>query len=334
MDGGKTSNPMTFGTSFLTDPGHFPDPTSGEPWGETDVGCRCAGMHFTFRGLTARQGAAWRRYLGPFADREGGGHGHRDGSATIDLFRRPASAFLHPPTAGWELWMDFDPRPEEVWAASLRMQLRLAWEPHLRSAVWTCVEEGTEWLGILENHLRVLVAYRLLEKGGALLHSSGVVDDGEALLFLGPSGAGKTTVARHSRATGRSVLSDDMNAVLPGSDAGGVQQRAVAARVPFAGEPALVAPSIGAEARFPLVHLVRLRKGPVNRKRPLATSAALATLAACAPFVNRDPHRQGTLLENLTAILQGTTPLELEFPREGGFWPLLREPAPPCMETP
>src|SRR5437867_6048070 len=45
----------------------------------------------------------------------------------------------------------------------------------------------------VENFLRVALAWKAMERGGLLLHASGLVRDGRAYLFFGPSGSGKTT---------------------------------------------------------------------------------------------------------------------------------------------
>jgi len=308
---------MSLGAPFLARPDAFPARATGEPWGEARVTLHCVGLRFAFAGLAPHQARALRDHLGPFV-LEGQ---EEDGETMVShLFRVPEDTFHHPPTRDWELWMDFAYGAETVTAASLRMRSWLGWTPQLHGAVWTCVAEGPELLGILENHLRVLVAYRLLAAGGALLHSSGVVDDGGAFLFLGPSGAGKTTVAALGRDANLQVLSDDMNAALPARTG-----PALVCRVPFAGDPTLSSPGVGPAHRFPLRGLVRLRQGATNRLHPLGPSTALATLTACSPFVNRDPFRQALLLENLAALLQDTPALDLEFPRHGGFWPLLRE---------
>lgn len=50
-------------------------------------------------------------------------------------------------------------------------------------------------------------------EGGLVLHSAGVVVDGRAVLFIGPSGAGKTTAAQHAR--GASWFSKDRSVVAP-----------------------------------------------------------------------------------------------------------------------
>ena len=331
---------MSFGAAFLARPEALAEPVLEEPWGDRRVTLDCAGLYFAFEGINAGQAEALRQHLGAFTT--SGVASPADELAVTRVVRTPRETFLHPPTRGWELWMDFDYQPAQVRAASLRMLSWLRWRPapeselgsDLEGTVATCVAEGPEFLGVLENHLRVLVAYRLLAVGGVLLHSSGVVDGqdqnsaGRAYLFLGPSGAGKTTVARLSREQGLAVLSDDMNGVIPQPETAGVY------RVPFAGEPALSCP-MGESEPLPLAALVRLRQGETSRLRSLTRSQALAHLAACAPFVNRDPHRQEALLHNLESLLRTTPALELEFPRSGGFWPMLRQwhRETPCLTT-
>jgi len=56
--------------------------------------------------------------------------------------------------------------------------------------------------------LRSFLHVILSEKGGFLLHASGVVNNGHCCLFSGPSGSGKTTIANLSK--GMKILSDDI----------------------------------------------------------------------------------------------------------------------------
>src|SRR5262249_12282362 len=144
--------------------------------------------------------------------------GHAPAAVRGSLYTAPASDFLPVDTRGWEYAMDFAHGERSVCLAGLHLMARLDWTPNLSpnlgGALWTS-EEGELFPGIGENFLRVLVAYRLLELGGAVLHSAGVADGDGAFLFLGPSGAGKTTLSRQSEAQGRTVLSDDLNALLP-----------------------------------------------------------------------------------------------------------------------
>src|SRR6202020_755692 len=61
-------------------------------------------------------------------------------------------------------------------------------------------------------------SYALLERGGLLLHASSVLSKGRAYAFVGPSGAGKTTMAR--LAAPRPVLSDEVTALRPSASSG------------------------------------------------------------------------------------------------------------------
>lgn len=188
----------------------------------------------------------------------------------------------------------------------------------MEGKVWSCTEAGEEFLGVVENHLRVLTAYHLLTRDGLLLHSSGVVEGEAAYLFLGRSGAGKTTVARLSQAGGRDVLSDDMNAVV----AAGAKPRVLP--VPFAGELEPT-PRGRALEKLPLAALLRLRKGRRHHLQTLSPSEGMATLTACSPFVNRDPHRQERLLDNVGQLLEHAAVGELEFRQDDGFWEWIGE---------
>ena len=57
------------------------------------------------------------------------------------------------------------------------------------------------------------VARHLARSGGVLLHASAVVFEGGAYLFVGHSGAGKSTTAMHALTIGAEVLSDDRTIV-------------------------------------------------------------------------------------------------------------------------
>jgi hypothetical protein len=58
-----------------------------------------------------------------------------------------------------------------------------------------------------------LMAYLLRQRGCLPLHASAVAIDGQAILFLGESGAGKSTTAAAFYSRGHSVLADDVGAV-------------------------------------------------------------------------------------------------------------------------
>lgn len=300
---------MSFGGAFLRHPDLFPARRSGEPWGDRAVALDVAGGPYLLSGLAAPQEEALRHRFGPLCGPPGAG-----GTASA-VFRAPASDFLPIDTRGWEYSLDLDPAPAALRVAGLHLMARLDWRPGLAGALWTPEAAGEEWASVCENYLRLLTAYRLLEEGGALLHSAGVSDGEGAWLLLGPSGAGKTTASRLCLAGGGTVLSDDLNAVLFGD--GGPHLR----KLPFTGD---LGDRAGGPESVPLRAVLRLAQGEAEGLSPLSPAAALASLVAASPFVNRDPWRREALLAVLERLARAVPAWEVTFAREGGLWTLLK----------
>ncbi len=189
----------------------------------------------------------------------------------------------------------------------------------LRAALWTPEDQRLVSHAILENFLRAVVAYHLLEQGGVLLHSAAAADDHGAYLFFGPSGAGKSTISRLNHAAGRAVLSDDMNALRLTPD--GV----VVERLPFAGD--FGQQGGGVAGAYPARALCRLHKGLEPALQPLSPAAAVAALLGCAPFVNQNPYRRDELIDRLLALNARLPVQALTFARDDRFWNLLGKTA-------
>ncbi|MDO8748943.1 MAG: hypothetical protein Q7J72_07530 [Candidatus Omnitrophota bacterium] len=121
----------------------------------------------------------------------------------------------------------------------------------------------------LGDVLRFLISLVLLENGGFLLHSCGVIIDGGAYLFSGPSGAGKTTLARLlPQENGETILSDETTAITKNS--GGYYGWAT----PFFGDFG----SIGANNKSALkaiFFLKQARRFKLKRLEPVYSSARL-----------------------------------------------------------
>lgn len=304
---------MSFGTSFLRFPDLFPGRRSGEPWGGRAVVLDVAGGPYLFQGLSPEQEEAVRGKFGGLCREDG------DARVTTRVFRAPAADFLEIDTRGWEYTLDMEHEPASVRLAGMRLMARLDWTPALSGGLWTPEAVGEEWTSVFENYLRVLTAYRLLEEGGAVLHSAGVFGQavhGEAAwLLLGPSGAGKTTASRLCLDRGASVLSDDLNAVH--LEDGGARL----VQLPFTGD---LGERAGVSALLPLRAVLRLVQGTENEARPLRPAAALAALVAAAPFVNRDPFRREALLAVLERLARSVPAWELTFTLGGGVWDILR----------
>jgi hypothetical protein len=300
---------MSFGAGFLRHPDLFPARRAGEPWGDRAVALDVAGGPYLLSGLAASQEDALRRRFGPLC-----GPAESNGTATR-VFRAPAADFLPIDTRGWEYTLDLDPAPDALRVAGLHLMARLDWTPALAGALWTPETAGEEWTPVCENYLRLLTAYRLLEEGGTLLHSAGVSDGESAWLLLGPSGAGKTTASRLCLAAGATVLSDDLNAVLFGEGVARLR------KVPFTGD---LGDRAGGPESVPLRAVLRLAQGEDEGLRPLSPAAALASLVAAAPFVNRDPFRREALLAALERLARAVPAWEVTFAQEGGLWGMVR----------
>jgi hypothetical protein len=300
---------MSFAGTFLRFPDLFPGRRAGEVWGDRRVVLDVAGGPYAFDGLSAAQEeGVGRRFAG--LCRGGGG-----AAVESRVFAAPREGFLPVDTRGWEYTLDLDPSPGAVRFAGLRLLARLERTPALAGALWTPESEGELFWPVLENFFRVLAAYRLLETGGAVLHSAAVTDGEAAWLLLGPSGAGKSTAAGLCRARGAAVLSDDLNAVCL---AGG-SPRVV--RLPFTGD---LEGDVG-PGDLPLRAVLRLVQGSGNRLRPLPPARALAALVAAAPFVNRDPWREEPLLDLLERLARAVPAYELVFSLDGGVWDSLQD---------
>jgi hypothetical protein len=309
---------MSFGLTFLAFPDLFPARRAGEPWGERRVSLDLPGGPYAVAGLSAIQAEAARERFGDLC-REDAPEAVADaavaGTVRGLLFRAPPSDFLAVDTRGWDYAMDFEHGARAVRLAGLRLMARLDWAPDLSGALWTS-EEGELFPGIFENFLRVLVAYRLLALGGVVLHSAGIATGGDpgeaAFLFLGPS-----------EARGYAVLSDDLNALLPGLGPGDPPR---VAKLPFTGD---LGDRREAHPPRPLRGLLRLSKGRADALRPLSPGETLALLFACSPFVNADPHRREALLDVLSALATaGGGARELTFSLAGGFWDILSPRSP------
>jgi hypothetical protein len=299
---------LRFGGRFLRQPDLFPARLAGRAWGERSLAVDFAGGPYFVTGLSPEQEAIARERFADFCvsaptSRE---------RVECRVFRAATEEFPTVDPRGFELTLDLDHERDAVRVAGLGLMARLEWRPTLAAGVWTASPGGEAFPGALENVLRVLTAYRVAEEGGALLHSAGIVAGGGAWIFVGRSGAGKTTLSRLSLAEGRTVLSDDLNAVLPSATGHTV------APVPFAGD--CRGPAGGA---FSLAAVCQLRQGDRNGLSSLSPAEGLAALAAAAPYVNQDPHRIDRLLSNLEGIAEAFPVRRLTFALAGGVWGML-----------
>ena len=317
-----------FGKLFLRHPDLFPARQAGEPWDDLELTVNFAGGPYAFSGLSRGQCHELGERFGDLVmPTEASTSALSAPDVTrIKIFRADPNEMLEFDLKGWSYTFDRDYQSHAVRVAGLQFMARIDFGARdlsqISAALWTPLDEGPVFLSQVENFFRLLVAYRLLKLGGVLFHSAGVVSNQRGFLFMGHSGAGKTTISRLSLASGRQVLSDDMNALCPlSSDA--LAGPPTVEKLPFAGD---LGRTPTARKRYPLAGLYRLKKG-TDRLRPVRRSQAVAFLIGCAPFVNVDPHRLDRLTDNLIYLLDGFPLVELTFSKAGTCWQLLEEDA-------
>ena len=157
----------------------------------------------------------------------------------------------------------------------------------------------------LEYPLDELLLVHVLAQGKGLeVHACGVIDAaGHGHLFLGQSGAGKTTIAKlWQQEAGVTILSDDRIVLRQ------VDGQIWMYGTPWHGEAGLAWP-----ARAPLTRLYFLRHGEANKLVPQRPSTSLGYLLACSfpPF-----YSVGALdftLEFLAAVVKAVPGDELWF---------------------
>lgn len=289
---------MSFGVRFLREPGQLP---AGGCAGALCLDLRIAGRPFRVAGLDRSQRAVLSRRFAAF------GADPAEAPVVIEVLRASPRDFRCVDTRGWEYDLDLHTGATAIHVAGPTLAACVDRDP-LQARLFTSAEVG-QLCGVVENLLRLMTAHALLARGGALLHAAGIASGGDALVFFGPSGAGKTTLSRLARDSGREVLGDDLVALVP--DHAGVR----VAPVPFGGDFPAVAP--GPAARVSGV--LRLRQAPEHARVPLRRGFALAALVGCSPFVNRDAHSVPALLANLGGLLNGITVHELHFAPRPGF---------------
>ena len=163
------------------------------------------------------------------------------------------------------------------------------------------------------NALRWLLPREMLNYRQIVLHSSCVIgEDGRAHVFLGESGAGKTSIA--GLAQGRKVLGDDMN-VLHVSDNGvTIETAALGQSLPS---------TVKLGQCYPVAGFYWLKKGSaVGTKKLSPSQARLKMIASC-----RSLYWESLVKESLELVVPivetalSRIPLyELEFTLDGKLW--------------
>ncbi|MCX6544998.1 MAG: hypothetical protein NTV05_11385 [Acidobacteria bacterium] len=186
-----------------------------------------------------------------------------------------------------------------------------AWD----DAILTEHRSGLGWQSLLNLGAGELIfRTAILSSGGLVLHSSGLDDNGKGIVFIGHSGAGKSTqVGLWSHEPGVVAMNDDRIAVRV--EAGGP----VCYGTPWGGTA-----EIARNHAAPLAALIVLEQASENAIQPLAPAAAAPLLMARAFLPYWDAALMQRAMANLNTILARVPVYRLRCRPEGAVISLVR----------
>ena len=165
---------------------------------------------------------------------------------------------------------------------------------------------------VVDSLVRIMLSVRLLEEDGCIIHSAGLVRKGKGYLFVGLSGAGKSTVARLS-APQAAVLSDDLNLLRLGGSGGHLFG------TPFYGEYVGGGTNIDA----PLAGIYFLQQAEKNNVTQLDLKEALRRLLQSIMYFGDDQEETTKVLQLAQKICMSTPCYVLDFVVDDSFWRLI-----------
>jgi len=164
----------------------------------------------------------------------------------------------------------------------------------------------------IDTVLRIVHSLVLAEEDGFLLHAASAVRSGQAYLFSGVSGAGKTTISRLAP-SGVAVLTDEVSYV---------RKRPCGYRAygtPFAGELARVGENLSA----PFGAVFFLEKGPVNRIEPISDAVAVRALLRNTLFFSHDEQLVRRVFDSACEFVSRVATARLIFKPDVSVWRLI-----------
>jgi hypothetical protein len=165
----------------------------------------------------------------------------------------------------------------------------------------------------LDSVLRILHSLILAQRGGFLLHAASAICEGQAFLFSGVSGAGKTTMTRLAPAD-VTLLTDEISYLRPRADG------YAAFGTPFAGE--LARP--GENCAAPVGALFFLEQGPENRIDELSQAEGVRRLMRNILFFAEDPALVEMLLATACDFVAKVPIRRLTFYPDARVWDEVR----------
>jgi|WetSurMetagenome_2_1015567.scaffolds.fasta_scaffold246203_1 hypothetical protein len=168
---------------------------------------------------------------------------------------------------------------------------------------------------LFEHPLDQLALVNYLARAqGALLHSSGLICDDQGWLFVGMSGAGKSTIAKIWQAAGGKILGDDRIVLRRQNGLLHIHG------TPWPGELGVASPDSA-----PLKNIFFLEKSPRNFIRPLPPMEVVTRLVAGSFLPLYNKQGMAAILDFFSQVISDIPCYELGFVPEAGVIDFLRE---------
>jgi hypothetical protein len=167
----------------------------------------------------------------------------------------------------------------------------------------------------LDGIVSLLLAILAKENGQIVLHSSAMARDGLAWLFVGPGGAGKTTIAVELNG-GRTPLSVDRTLVAFDEDG-----TAIAHSTPF-GDRNRDLPGPG---QAKIAGIFFIEQADVHEALPVGPFEATRLIIAQTIAPTRTRETVQKVMDAVGRLVDGVPCHRLRFRKDDGFWPLIDE---------